>query len=98
VRDLSWFQRGPLAELRLIRGELMADIRRRGAMLPDGTVNPAVEAHRKNIHEQLYSLNVYAGVNSAQASKPVDIFTLMNQDVDKVETAEPVPPETKSAP
>src|SRR5690348_10013793 len=70
LQGLSFYQRSGLADLRLIRKKLMADIRRRGVMLPDGTVNPAVEAHRKNLHEQLYSISVYANVNRVQTSEP----------------------------
>ncbi|MBV8772685.1 MAG: hypothetical protein JO166_10220 [Deltaproteobacteria bacterium] len=79
LRGLSRYQRGTLAALKLIGRELYADIRRRGVILPDGSVNPAVETHRKNAHEQLYSLSVYIEVNRAQASKPVNIFEWMNQ-------------------
>jgi hypothetical protein len=47
LTTLSLYQRGTLAELKLIGRELYADIKRRGVLLPDGTVNPAVEAHRR---------------------------------------------------
>lgn len=56
-----------MAELKLIGRDLYADIQRRGVILPDGLVNPAVEAHRKNAHEQLYSLSVYTELNRTQA-------------------------------
>jgi hypothetical protein len=58
---------------------LYRDIKRRGVILPDGSsVNPAVEAHRKNAHEQLYSLSVYAEVNCAQqAESAIDLVSLM---------------------
>ena len=78
LNSLSLYQRGALAELKLIRDDLLADIRRRGAVLADGTINPAVEAHRKNVHEQLYSLSVYAEVNRAHASEPFDLVRALS--------------------
>jgi hypothetical protein len=89
LTKLSLYQRGTLAELKLIGQELYADIKRRGVILPDGEVNPAVEAHRKNAHEQLYSLSVYTEVNHVHASEHTDIVALM---ADKAETVEPEPP------
>jgi hypothetical protein len=93
LNGLSLYQRGALAELRLIGQDLYRDIKRRGVILSDGTLNPAVEAHRKNAHEQLYSLSVYAEVNRAQTSKPVDIVALMAQ-ADAVETVDREQPAT----
>jgi hypothetical protein len=89
LNSLSVYQRGTLAELKLIGRELYADIKRRGVILPDGSVNPAVEAHRKNCHEQLYSLSVYAEVNRARQGEAVDLVSLMVQPVAGAETVEP---------
>jgi hypothetical protein len=88
LKGLSRYQRGTLAELKLIGRNLFADIRRRGVMLPDGTVNPAVEAHRKNAHEQLYSLSVYAEVNRAHQAEPLDLVAAMAAQADTAEPAE----------
>jgi hypothetical protein len=77
LNALSVYQRGVIAELKLIGKDLYLDIRRRGVMLPDGTVNPAVEAHRKNCHEQVYSLSVYTDVKASEASAVVDIVAAM---------------------
>jgi hypothetical protein len=92
LRGLSRYQRGTLAALKLIGRELYADIRRRGVILPDGTLNPAVEAHRKNAHEQLYSLSVYIDVNRAQQSGEVDLVAVM-AGADAAETVQPETPE-----
>ena len=70
LNGLSRFQRGTLAELKLIGRDLYTDIKRRGVILPNGEVNPAVEAHRKNAHEQLYSLSVYTELNRSHQSHP----------------------------
>ena len=72
LNGLSRYQRGTLAELKLIGRDLYADIKRRGVILENGEVNPAVEAHRKNAHEQLYSLSVFTELNRTQQG-PADI-------------------------
>jgi hypothetical protein len=68
-----------LSELKLVGRTLYLDIKQRGAVLATGEVNPSVEAHRKNAHEQLCFLSAIAELKQAQASKPVDIFEWMNQ-------------------
>jgi len=73
VKGLPVYQRSTLAELRLAGRDLYADIRRRGVMLPTGEVNPAVEAHRKNAHEQLYSLSVYTDLNRAHSQSAIEL-------------------------
>lgn len=77
ISVLSLYQRGTLAELKLIGKDLYSDIRRRGVILSSGEVNPAVEAHRKNAHEQLYSLSVFTELNRSEASQPVDLVAEM---------------------
>jgi hypothetical protein len=57
-------------------------------ILPTGEVNPAVEAHRKNAHEQLYLLSVYTELNCTQNSKAVDIVAEMARDVEATEAVE----------
>jgi len=90
LKGLSLYQRSALAELKIIGRDLYADIRKRGVMLPNGEVNPAVEAHRKNAHEQLYSLSVFIELNRTQSSEPIDLVAQMAQHI---EASEPVEPE-----
>jgi hypothetical protein len=88
LSGLSRYQRGTLAELKLIGRDLYKDIKRRGVILPTGEVNPAVEAHRKNAHEQLYSLSVFTELNRMQASEPTDLVAMM-QHIEPTESDEP---------
>jgi hypothetical protein len=67
-----------MGELKLVGKDLYADIKRRGVMLPDGTVNPAVEANRKNAHEQMFSLQVFMEQNRTSSSEPRDIVAMMS--------------------
>src|SRR5690242_16915774 len=62
-----------LSELKLVGRNLYTDIKLRGAVLPSGEVNPSVEAHRKNAHEQLCFLSAMAELKQAQKSEPVDL-------------------------
>jgi hypothetical protein len=93
LNGFSPYQRGTLAELKLIGRDLYTDIKRRGVILPDGQVNPAVEAHRKNAHEQLYSLSVYTELNRAEHSEPLDLVAQMAQHIETVEPVEPATPD-----
>ncbi|MBV8807346.1 MAG: hypothetical protein JO033_01615 [Acidobacteriaceae bacterium] len=73
---------------------MYADIKRRGVILRDGEVNPAVEAHRKNAHEQLYSLSVFTELNRSQtAGEATDIVALMAHAAEPVESEQLVQPE-----
>jgi hypothetical protein len=102
LNSLSIYQRHTLAELRLIGQDLYADVKQRGVILPDGVVNPAVEAHRKNAHEQLYSLSVYAEVNRSHKAEPLDLIAQMAQPVEAsslpslVVSSNPNPPKGES--
>jgi hypothetical protein len=68
-----------LAELKLIGRQLYAHIKAQGAIRKDDAVQPAVEAHRKNAHEQLCFLNTIAELRRAQTSEPRDIVAFMEQ-------------------
>jgi hypothetical protein len=81
-------QRVTLSELKLIGRDLYLDIKRRGVMLPDGTVNPAVEAHRKNAHEQLVSLQVFMQLNNQSTSQPVDLVAEMARAIEAAPAAD----------
>ena len=86
LSGLSRYQRGALAELKLIGRDLYADVKVRGVILPTGEVNPAVEAHRKNVHEQLYSLSVFTELNRTHSSEPIDLVAQMAGHIE----AEPI--------
>jgi hypothetical protein len=57
-------------------------------MRGDDQVNPAVEAHRKNTHEQLCFLDKIAELRRAQASDPRDLVAAMAA-ADVAATVEP---------
>jgi hypothetical protein len=86
-----------LSELKLVGRSLYADIKERGAVLADGEVNPSVEAHRKNAHEQLCFLSTIAELKRVQKSDAVDLVSLMAQQAETVETDESAEPEKPPA-
>ena len=66
-----------LSELKLVGRALYANIKQRGAVLASGEINPSVEAHRKNAHEQLCFFSAIADLKRAQIPEPTDIVALM---------------------
>jgi hypothetical protein len=102
LKHLPDYQRTTLSELKVVGRYLYEDIQDRGVMLPNGEVNPAVEAHRKNAHEQLYSLSVFTELNRTDQTEPTDIVAMIatGAELETVESAESpehgAPPEEPS--
>ena len=81
-----------MSELKLVGRALYANIKQRGAALASGEINPSVEAHRKNAHEQLCLFSAIADLKRAQIPEPTDIVALMAGAAESVEPEQPADP------
>ena len=81
-----------LSELKLVGRTRYGDIKKRGAVLADGAINPSVEAHRKNAHEQLCFFSAIADLKRAQIAEPTDLVALMAGAAESVEPEQPADP------